>query len=173
MGRPGAVPPGRTVHILFGWFAASYTTELWQMFIFYSVFARDRAYRHFFIFDDRDPSPPGFRRRVVACWGWRIAAIPSGRRCSRPWPGVLTTEVGWRWAYRIFGVVFAVLIALPNGLLQRRPPDTMTVQNRPTRSVAAPTLAVGPGGPSRANRIQGNPRLWEYRSATPRCGRWY
>ena len=81
---------------------------------------------------------------------------PIGQAVFAPLAGVLTTEVGWRWAYRIFGVVFAVLIALPNGLLQRRPPETVTVQKPYDRSVAAPTLAVGPGGPSWANRSQGN-----------------
>ncbi len=119
--------------ILFGWFAASYTTELWQMFIFYSVFAGigHTAISSFSMTATVAPWFPQTRGRML---GLADSGNPIGQAVFAPLAGVLTTEVGWRWAYRIFGVVFAVLIALPNGLLQRRPPETVTVQNRTTEA---------------------------------------
>ena len=117
--------------ILFGWIAASYTTDLWQMFIFYSVFAGigHTAISSFSMTATVAPWFPRSRGRML---GLADSGNPIGQAIFAPLAGVLTTAIGWRWAYRIFGVIFAVLIAVPNGLLQRRPP------------VATPTTAAAP-----------------------------
>ncbi len=112
--------------IMFGWIAASYTTELWQMFVLYSVFAGigHTAISSFSMTATVAPWFPQTRGRML---GLADSGNPIGQAVFAPLAGILTTEVGWRWAYRIFGVIFAVLVAVPNGLLQRRPPETMPV----------------------------------------------
>lgn len=116
--------------ILFGWVASSYTTELWQMFVVYSVFAGigHTAISSFSMTATVAPWFPRTRGRML---GLADSGNPIGQAVFAPLAGVLTTEVGWRWAYRIFGVIFAVLIALPNVLFQRRPPETGPVPLAP------------------------------------------
>ena len=81
---------------------------------------------------------------------------PIGQAIFAPLAGVLTANLGWQWAYRIFGVIFAVLIALPNGLLQRRAPE----------AVATPPASTGPtpppaptGAPSLGGAVR-DPAMW-------------
>lgn len=109
--------------ILFGWLAASFTTDIWQMFIFYSVFAGigHTAISSFSMTATVAPWFPRTRGRML---GLADSGNPIGQAVFAPLAAVLTTELGWRWGYRIYGVIFAVLVALPNGLLQRRPPET-------------------------------------------------
>ncbi len=125
--------------ILVGWISASYTTELWQMFVFYSVFAGigHTTISSFSMTATVAPWFPQTRGRML---GLADSGNPIGQAVFAPLAGVLTTALGWRWAYRIFGVIFAVLIAVPNGLLQRRPPETVRV---PQATVAAPQPQPG------------------------------
>ncbi len=108
--------------ILFAWWASSYATDLWQMFIFYGIFAGigHTAISSFSMTATLAPWFPQTRGRML---GLADSGNPIGQAIFAPLAGYLTGEVGWRWAYRIFGLVFAVLIALPNGLLQRRAPE--------------------------------------------------
>ena len=107
--------------ILFAWWASSYATDLWQMFIFYGIFAGigHTAISSFSMTATLAPWFPQTRGRML---GLADSGNPIGQAIFAPLAGYLTGEVGWRWAYRIFGLIFAVLIALPNGLLQRRAP---------------------------------------------------
>ncbi len=108
--------------ILFAWWASSYATDLWQMFIFYGIFAGigHTAISSFSMTATLAPWFPQTRGRML---GLADSGNPIGQAIFAPLAGYLTGEVGWRWAYRIFGLIFAVLIALPNGLLQRRAPE--------------------------------------------------
>ena len=108
--------------ILFGWAASSYATDLWQMFILYGIFAGigHTAISSFSMTATLAPWFPQTRGRML---GLADTGNPIGAFIFAPLAGYLTGEVGWRWAYRIFGFIFAVLIALPNGLLQRRAPE--------------------------------------------------
>lgn len=108
--------------ILFAWWASSYATDLWQMFIFYGIFAGigHTSISSFSMTATLAPWFPQTRGRML---GLADSGNPIGQAIFAPLAGYLTGEVGWRWAYRIFGLVFAVLIALPNGLLQRRAPE--------------------------------------------------
>ena len=109
--------------ILFAWWASSYATDLWQMFIFYGIFAGigHTAISSFSMTATLAPWFPQTRGRML---GLADSGNPIGQAIFAPLAGYLTGEVGWRWAYRIFGLIFAVLIALPNGLLQRRAPES-------------------------------------------------
>lgn len=128
--------------ILFGWIASSYTTDLWQMFVFYSVFAGigHTAISSFSMTATVAPWFPQTRGRML---GLADSGNPIGQAVFAPLAGALTTAMGWRWAYRIYGVVFALMIAVPNGLLQRRPPESAPV---PPGNSAAPQL--NPGSPT-------------------------
>ena len=135
--------------ILFAWWASSYATDLWQMFIFYGIFAGigHTAISSFSMTATLAPWFPQTRGRML---GLADSGNPIGQAIFAPLAGYLTGQVGWRWAYRIFGIIFAVLIALPNGLLQRRAPEPNdssqpttpdeTVQHRPQRQ-SAPALS--------------------------------
>ncbi len=109
--------------ILFGWWASSFATELWQMFIFYSIFAGigHTAISSFSMTATLAPWFPRTRGRML---GLADSGNPLGQAIFAPLAGVLTTNWGWQWAYRVFGIIFATLIAIPNGLLQRRAPDS-------------------------------------------------
>ena len=132
--------------ILVGWIASSYTTELWQMFILYSVFAGvgHTAISSFSMTATVAPWFPQTRGRML---GLADSGNPIGQAVFAPLAGVLTTALGWRWAYRIYGVIFAVLIAVPNGLLQRRPPETAVIPATP-----AATSQPQPGPQASRNR---------------------
>ena len=129
--------------ILFGWVAASFTTDIWQMFIFYSVFAGigHTAISSFSMTATVAPWFPKTRGRML---GLADSGNPIGQAVFAPLAAVLTTELGWRWGYRIYGVIFAILIALPNGLLQRRPPETAPDPLSPADPVQPDTAATEP-----------------------------
>ncbi len=130
--------------ILFGWVASSYTTELWQMFVVYSVFAGigHTAISSFSMTATVAPWFPRTRGRML---GLADSGNPIGQAIFAPLAGVLTTEIGWRWAYRIFGVIFAVLVALPNVLFQRRLPETGPVPLAPKDATEPQTGTESPG----------------------------
>ncbi len=108
--------------ILFGWWASSYATDLWQMFIFYSIFAGigHTGISSFSMTATLAPWFPQTRGRML---GLADSGNPIGLAVFAPLAGFLITDIGWRWGYRIFGLIFAILIAVPNALLQRRAPD--------------------------------------------------
>ena len=109
--------------ILFAWWASSYATDLWQMFIFYGIFA-GIGHTTISSFSMTATLAPWFPRTRGRMLGLADSGNPIGQAIFAPLAGYLSAALGWRWAYRIFGLIFAVLIALPNGLFQRRPPPS-------------------------------------------------
>lgn len=120
--------------ILLGWIASSFVTDLWQMFIFYGIFAGigHTAISSFSMTATLAPWFPQARGRML---GLADSGNPIGQAIFAPLAAALTAALGWRGAFRIFGVIFAILIALPNGLLQRRAPPAAAA----AVPVAAPT----------------------------------
>ena len=133
--------------ILFAWWASSYATDLWQMFIFYGIFAGigHTAISSFSMTATLAPWFPQTRGRML---GLADSGNPIGQAIFAPLAGYLTGEVGWRWAYRIFGLIFAVLIALPNGLLQRRAPEADDTSRHSQRSSRHSGESRNPESPS-------------------------
>ncbi len=153
--------------ILFGWLASSYATDLWQMFIFYGIFAGvgHTAISSFSMTATLAPWFPQTRGRML---GLADSGNPIGQAIFAPLAGYLATAVGWRVAFRIFGVIFAVLIALPNSLLQRRAPDPApdgpsTAAAQPANEATVQDCAVSGPLPQRntslANAIH-DPAMW-------------
>ena len=139
--------------ILFAWWASSYTTDLWQMFIFYGIFAGigHTAISSFSMTATLAPWFPQTRGRML---GLADSGNPIGAAIFAPLAGFLTGEVGWRWSYRIYGVIFAALIALPNGLLQRRAPESRSNPDfvPPPEPEVEATAADAPATPSPRRR---------------------
>ena len=143
--------------ILFAWWASSYATDLWQMFIFYGIFA-GIGHTTISSFSMTATLAPWFPRTRGRMLGLADSGNPIGQAIFAPLAGYLSAALGWRWAYRIFGLIFAVMIALPNGLLQRRPPQSPEQQPlaSPARSAVS---AADPDAPARRRRGQGAPAL--------------
>ncbi len=137
--------------ILFAWWASSYATDLWQMFIFYGIFAGigHTAISSFSMTATLAPWFPQTRGRML---GLADSGNPIGQAIFAPLAGYLAAELGWRWAYRIFGLIFAVLIALPNGLLQRRAPEPEPLRRHPRASGSPPESAPSPAAQSESIR---------------------
>ena len=155
--------------ILTGWLASSFATDLWQMFIWYSIFAGigHTAIASFSMTATLAPWFPNTRGRML---GLADSGNPIGQGIFAPLAGVLTTALGWRWAYRIFGVVFAILIALPNGLFQRRPPDAATLSAPPPSASPPPPATPPPAAASPAPARGRRPRPDTSSPASPTLG---
>ena len=148
--------------ILFGWWASSFTTELWQMFIFYSIFAGigHTAISSFSMTATLAPWFPRTRGRML---GLADSGNPLGQAIFAPLAGVLTGQWGWQWAYRVFGIIFAALIAIPNGLLQRRAPDQLAEPSPPSAAplpaTSAPATPTPPAASSLGSVVR-DPAMW-------------
>ena len=144
--------------ILFGWWASSFATDLWQMFIFYSIFAGigHTAISSFSMTATLAPWFPRTRGRML---GLADSGNPLGQAIFAPLAGVLTSNLGWQWAYRIFGITFAALIAIPNGLLQRRAPGPLAEPPSSTSPPPAASVPPPPASPSLGGVVR-DPAMW-------------
>lgn len=154
--------------ILIGWMASSFVTDLWQMFIFYGIFAGigHTAIASFSMTATLAPWFPQARGRML---GLADSGNPIGQAIFAPLAAALTADLGWRGAFRIFGVIFAVLIALPNGLLQRRAPAAPAYPSGPVdatsteRRMPTPSATSTPAArrrPPRLGRVVRDPAMW-------------
>ena len=143
--------------ILFGWLAASFATDLWQMFLFYSIFAGigHTAISSFSMTATLAPWFPATRGRML---GLADTGNPIGQAVFAPLAGILTAAFGWRIAYRAFGIIFALLIAIPNGILQKRapaaaPPSTPPLPSSPPSSPDTPPRSPAPSPPDTPSHL--------------------
>ena len=148
--------------ILFGWWASSFATDLWQMFIFYGIFAGigHTAISSFSMTATLAPWFPRTRGRML---GLADSGNPLGQAIFAPLAGVLTSNLGWQWAYRIFGVIFATLIALPNGLLQRRAPEGFgdsPASHPPPLAASEPSAPAPPPASPSLGGVVHDPAMW-------------
>ena len=134
--------------ILFGWFASSFATDLWQLFFFYSIFAGigQTAISSFSMTATLAPWFPDSRGRML---GLADSGNPIGQAIFAPLAAILTESIGWRWAYRCFGFIFFALITYP----QRSFPATSAghrIRSGPGRCLRAHRRATGPIAPVEA-----------------------
>ena len=155
--------------ILVGWLASSMVSEVWQLFIFYSVIATVGQVG-ISSFSATATLAPWFPRSRGVALGMADAGNPAGQAIVVPLAQLIVSTLGWQWAFRIFGVVFFILVAVPNLLFQKRAPE-----NWDSRVVAGPESAeekICPlWRPLRPWRLKGrcNPPLARY-SANRRYG---
>ena len=123
--------------ILVGWLASSMVSEVWQLFIFYSVIATVGQVG-ISSFSATATLAPWFPRSRGVALGMADAGNPAGQAIVVPLAQLIVSTLGWQWAFRIFGVVFFILVAVPNLLFQKRAPE-----NWDSRVVAGPESAEG------------------------------
>ena len=108
--------------ILIGWWASSMVSHMWQLFIFYSLIS---ALGHTTIgsFSATAVLAPWFPKSKGVMLGIADSGNSTGQAIVTPLAQLAVTNYGWRAGFRIFGVVFFLIAAPLNFLLQRRPPN--------------------------------------------------
>ncbi len=132
---PRAMFPIAACFILIGWIASSFSTHIWQVFIFYSVIATI-GQTTISSFSATATLAPWFPRSKGIVLGTADSGNPTGQAIIVPLAQFLVSTIGWQAAFRIFGVAFFVVVALPNLLFQRRTPH-----QDPSLPAAPPALA--------------------------------
>jgi MFS family permease len=126
--------------ILAGWLASGFATELWQLFIFYSVIA-NLGQTALSSFSATANLAPWFPRTRGGMLGLADAGNPAGQAVFTPLAQVMVSTIGWRSAYQILGVVFFILVGPINYLFQRRPP-LQNISAEDSQSGTAEALAA-------------------------------
>ena len=108
--------------ILVGWWASSMVSHMWQLFIFYSLIS---ALGHISIgsLSTTAVLAPWFPKSKGVMLGIADSGNATGQAITPPLLQLIVTNYGWRAGFRIFGIVFFLIAAPLNFLLQRRPPD--------------------------------------------------
>ena len=106
--------------ILVGWWTSSMASHMWQLFIFYSLIS---AMGHTSIgsFSVTAVLAPWFPKSKGVILGIADSGTATGQAITPPLLQFVITNYGWRAGFRIFGVVFFLIAAPLNFLLQRRP----------------------------------------------------
>jgi MFS family permease len=107
--------------ILTGYLSSSYITELWQLYLFYSILATlgENMISSFTTAATLSPWFPRNRGRML---GLADAGNSVGQVIFLPLAQVLISGLGWRHTLRLFGLLFFLLVGPANFFLQRRPP---------------------------------------------------
>ena len=136
---PKVLFPVAGCFILVGWLASSMVSEVWQLFIFYSVIATVGQVG-ISSFSATATLAPWFPRSRGVALGMADAGNPAGQAVVVPLAQLIVSTLGWQWAFRIFGVVFFLLVVIPNLLFQRRAPENW--DNRVTTGTEGEDLPV-------------------------------
>ena len=146
--------------ILAGYLLSSYTSDMWQLFIFYSVVAAlgETTISSFTATATLAPWFPRTRGRVL---GLADAGNPLGQGIFAPLSQVLISLLGWRPTFRILGLVFFLMISPANFLFQRRPPSQEPDQpSQPSLEPVTVPKSEDPAKSAKSNRILNRPAIW-------------
>jgi MFS family permease len=152
--------------ILVGWLASSFATELWQLFIFYSVIAT-LGQTAISSFSATANLAPWFPRSRGVMLGLADAGNPAGQAIFTPLTQVIVSTMGLRSAYQILGMVFFMLVGPINYLFQKRPPlQNSAVEANSSGAAASLALTEASGREEReVSRVSGeladSVTLWE------------
>ena len=110
--------------ILLGWWACSMVNHMWQLFIFYSLIS---ALGHISIgsFTTTAVLAPWFPKSKGVMLGIADSGNATGQAITPPLLQLAITYYGWRAGFRIFGILFFLIAAPLNFLLQKRAPDAV------------------------------------------------
>ena len=110
--------------ILLGWWACSMVNHMWQLFIFYSLIS---ALGHISIgsFTTTAVLAPWFPKSKGVMLGIADSGNATGQAITPPLLQLAITHYGWRAGFRIFGILFFLIAAPLNFLLQKRAPDAV------------------------------------------------
>jgi MFS family permease len=139
---PGYLFPFGGVLLFAGYFTSSFVTDLWQLFILYSVIATlgENTISSFTTAATLSPWFPRSRGRIL---GLVDAGNSLGQVIFLPLTQGLIATIGWRHTFRILGLAFFLLVAPANFLLQKRPP----------RQQGAPSTPKGPAPQAAATAL--------------------
>jgi MFS family permease len=107
--------------ILTGYLSSSYVSELWQLYLLYSILATlgENMISSFTTAATLSPWFPRHRGRML---GLADAGNSAGQVLFLPLAQLLISSIGWRHTFRVFGLLFFLLVGPANFILQRRPP---------------------------------------------------
>jgi MFS family permease len=146
--------------ILIGYLSSSYVTELWQLYLLYSVLATlgENAISSFTTAATLSPWFPRNRGRML---GLADAGNSVGQVIFLPLAQLLISSIGWRDTFRVFGLLFFLLVGPANFLLQRRPPVQPLLRRggRPAGTQPAAARITNPDA-SRVQHILRHPSVW-------------
>ena len=110
--------------ILLGWWACSMVNHMWQLFIFYSLIS---ALGHISIgsFTTTAVLAPWFPKSKGVMLGIADSGNATGQAITPPVLQLAITHYGWRAVCRIFVILFFLIAAPLNFLLQKRAPDSV------------------------------------------------
>ena len=110
--------------ILVGWWASSLASHMWQLFIFYSLIS---AVGHTSIgsFSTIAILAPWFPKSKGVILGIADSGTSAGQAITPPLLQFIINNYGWRAGFRVFGILFFLMAAPLNFLLQKRPPDAV------------------------------------------------
>ena len=114
--------PTAGVIILFGFMASSMVSNIWQLFIFYSILAT-LGHTTIGAFSATAVLAPWFPRNKGVILGIADSGNPAGQAIFTPLSQLIITNYGWRSGFQVLGVLFFLLTAPLNLLFQRRPPN--------------------------------------------------
>ena len=107
--------------ILFGWWASSFASHTWQLFIFYSFIAT-LGHTTIGSFSGTAVLAPWFPKSKGVMLGLADSGNPAGQAVITPLAQYIITNFGLRAGFQVVGFVFFLMTAPLNLLLQREPP---------------------------------------------------
>jgi MFS family permease len=146
--------------ILTGYLSSSYVSELWQLYFLYSIVATlgENMISSFTTAATLSPWFPRNRGRML---GLADAGNSAGQVIFLPLAQLLISSVGWRTTFRLFGLLFFVLVGPGNFLLQRRPPvQSLLARGRTSFTAAVPASEPGTPNSPMLRRILRHPSVW-------------
>jgi MFS family permease len=146
--------------ILMGYLTSSCVTELWQLYLLYGILATvgENSISSFTTAATLSPWFPYSRGRML---GLADAGNSLGQVVFLPLAQLLISTVGWRDTFRIFGLLFFLLVGPANFLLQRRPPlqPIPARGGRPSATGTSPPRTADPASPQ-LRQVLSHPPVW-------------
>jgi MFS family permease len=149
--------------ILVGYLTSSSVTELWQLYLLYSILAAvgENTISSFTTAATLSPWFPRNRGRML---GLADAGNSLGQVVFLPLAQWLISTIGWRDTFRFFGLLFFALVGPANFLLQRPPPVQGVIARRATlvetETSSSPASQLTATDSTRMRRILRRPAVW-------------
>ena len=115
---PRIMFPLAGLFLLIGWIASSFVTDLWQLFLLYSVIEAI-GQTSISSFSNTAVLAPWFPETTGRALGLADSGNPTGQLIFTPLASVLVASIGWRASYQIFGIIFFLLVSPANFLFQK------------------------------------------------------
>jgi MFS family permease len=146
--------------ILLGYLSSSYATELWHLYVLYGILATvgENSISSFTTAATLAPWFPRNRGRML---GLADAGNSLGQVIFLPVAQLLIATIGWRDTFRLFGLLFFLLVGPANFLLQRRPPVPQTiVKGDRSWETGTPSSRRTTPDPPRMRQLLRQPSVW-------------